>query len=130
MAREERPWRVAPILGVDDVVTAVGYFVDELGFTRPSRIWGSEEEKVYAVLRRRNIEVHVQIRRQDEEIARGEHDGDADFFVDDVKALRNEFRRKNVTIRRDLEDEPYGLLDFTVETPWGHRITFGSEVDD
>ncbi|MGD8861442.1 MAG: hypothetical protein PVI30_15645 [Myxococcales bacterium] len=30
---------------------------------------------------------------------------------------------------RPLQDEPYGMRDFTIETPDGHRPAFASEAE-
>ena len=117
------------MLGVHDVERAVDYFVNGLGFERPSHVFGSETEKVYAIVRRDGIEFHLQIRRAPTTSERGQHDGDAYVFVPDARDLRNEFVGRGVKFVRDLEAEPYGLLDFTIETPFGHRLTFGSELD-
>lgn len=122
-------WKVAPMLGVGDVEKAVDYYVDELGFERPTHVFGSETEKVYAIVRRDEVEIHLQIRRSPMALKRGLHDGDAYIFVPDAKELRDEFAGRAVKFLRDLEAEPYGLLDFTIETPFRHRLTFGSELD-
>lgn len=50
------------------------------------------------------------------------------FFVPDASALYDEFVGKGVRIHRPIQDEAYGLRDFTIETPDGHRLTFGSEL--
>lgn len=121
-------WGVAPMLGVDNVVQAVDYYVDVLGFDRPSHIFGAEDEKVYAIVRRGGIEIHLQIRRSPEVRTRGPQDGDAYVFVPDAEVLRDEFAKSGANITRDLEAESYGLVDFTIETPFGHRLTFGSEL--
>ena len=122
-------WSIAPTLGVKNVVEAVEYYVSQLGFERPSHIFGSETEKVYAIVRRGGVEIHLQIRRSPDACTRSPQDGDVYVFVPDAKALRDEFVGKAVDLIRDLEAEPYGLLDFTIETPFGHRLTFGSELD-
>jgi uncharacterized glyoxalase superfamily protein PhnB len=122
-------WAISPVLGVRDVLRAVDYYADVLGFERPEHVYGSESEKVYAIMRRGGVAIHLQIRRTPEPRQRGTHDGDGYVFVPDARALRDEFAAKGVNITRDLEAEPYGLLDFSIETPFGHRLTFGSELD-
>lgn len=122
-------WRVAPCLGVKSVAAAVDYFVEQLGFARPERLYGPAGEEVYAVTCRDGIEVHLQIRRGGVfPTDRRSDDGDAYFFVPDADALRAEFGSRSVKVVRDLLSEPYGLRDFTIETPDGHRLTFGSEL--
>jgi hypothetical protein len=43
-----------------------------------------------------------------------------------VDALAADFAAAGVSFLRGLLDEPRGLRDFTVETPEGRRLTFGS----
>jgi len=119
------PWQVSPILGVHDVKAAVEFFCATLGFTPPSRLQGGEgEPPVYAVVRRAGIAVHLQIRRGPPAERHDEHETEASFLVDDVDALHAEFVAKGVRFLRDIQDEPYGMRDFTIETPFGLRLGF------
>jgi uncharacterized glyoxalase superfamily protein PhnB len=123
------PWEVAPTLGVRSVPDAVEFFCEQLSFERPLEVYGPPHERVYAIVRRGGISVHLQIRRHAVFAGPREDDeGDAYFYVEDAAALHHEFVAKGVRIHRDIQDEPYGLRDFTIETPDGHRLTFGSEI--
>jgi Glyoxalase/Bleomycin resistance protein/Dioxygenase superfamily len=122
-------WQVAPTLGFSSVLDAVSFFCEKLGFDPPSELYGPPEERVYAIVRRGGIEVHLQIRRRGVFPGpREAHEGDAYFHVPDAAALRAEFAAKSVKFLRDIQDEPYGLRDFTIETPEGHRLTFGTPL--
>jgi catechol 2,3-dioxygenase-like lactoylglutathione lyase family enzyme len=124
------PWEVAPTLGVPSVVEAVEFFCGKLGFSRPLQLYGPSHAPVYAIVSRGGVAVHLQIRRgPDRSGPREDHDGDAYFRVPDVDALRAELATKGVHVHRDIQDEPYGLRDFTIETPQGHRLTFGTPLD-
>jgi uncharacterized glyoxalase superfamily protein PhnB len=121
-------WEVAPTLGVQSVPDAVEFFCQKLSFERPRELYGPASEPVYAIVRRGAISVHLQIRRRAVFAGpREDHEGDAYFYVEDATALHHEFLAKGVRMHRDIQDEPYGLRDFTIETPDGHRLTFGSE---
>jgi catechol 2,3-dioxygenase-like lactoylglutathione lyase family enzyme len=121
-------WEVAPMLGVRDVLEAVEFFCDKLGVARPDHVFTPGGEPVYAIVTRGGVSVHLQIRRRTVFAGpRQSHEGDAYFFVEDADALRAEFNAKGVRLLRDIRDEHYGLRDFTIETPDGHRLTFGSE---
>jgi catechol 2,3-dioxygenase-like lactoylglutathione lyase family enzyme len=122
---EER-WEVAPVLGVPDVRRALDFFCDALGFTPPEVIYGPPEAPVYAIVRRGSIAVHLQIRRGGAFPAREEHEGDAYFIVPDADALFAEFTSNSVKIHRGIQNEAYGLRDFTIETPDGHRLSFAT----
>lgn len=124
-------WTVAPVLGVADVVKSVDYFCDVLGFEcdRATALYGGEEGAVYAVLARAGIAVHLQIRRGTTLTApRGPQDTDAYFNVSDSDALYAEYKQKTVRVLREIENSAYGLRDFMIETPDGHRLVFGSEI--
>ena len=56
-------------------------------------------------------------------------EGDAYFYVDEVDSLYAEYTAKGVTIHRDIYDEPYGVRNFCIETPDGHRLSSGSPLD-
>lgn len=122
-------WKVAPMLGTADVAALVDFFCDKLGFTRPNEMFGEPGgAPVYAIVTREGIAVHLQVRHNGvfPPGPRTVHDGEAYFVVDEVDALAADFAAKGVSFLRGLIDEPYGLRDFTVETPEGHRLTFGT----
>lgn len=130
---EPTPWRIGPILGVRSVEKAVGYYTGTLGFECPGGIFegaAGGEGGVYAVVRRAEIEIHLQIRRR--EIFAGERESiesDAYIFVNDADALCQEFEAKGVVIYRALADAPYGLRDFAIEDLDGNRLVFGSPLE-
>lgn len=129
---EPIPWRIGPVLGVRDVKKAVDYYTHVLGFECPGGIFEGavpEEGGVYAVVRRRDIEIHLQIRRRDVFAAEREGiESDTYLFVDDVEALCQEFEARGALILRRPQDEPYGLRDFVIEDPEGHRLVFGTPL--
>jgi hypothetical protein len=43
-----------------------------------------------------------------------------------VDELYAEYQQRNVKIHRPLQDEAYGVRDFTIETPDGYRLAFGT----
>ena len=80
-------------------------------------------------MRRGEIELHLQIRRREIFAAKREsHEGDAYLFVPDADGLFEEFEAKGASIHRPIEDSPYGLRDFVIEDPEGHRLAFGTPL--
>ena len=122
-------WVAAPVLGCRDVEAAMSWFVDTLGFSCPGGLLTPPgHEPAYAIVFREGAGIHLQVRRRPVFLAeRQAHEGDAYIFVDDADALHEEFAAKGVTIIRPPQDEPYGLRDFTMETPTSHRLTFATE---
>jgi hypothetical protein len=54
--------RVAPIIGAQNLTQAVAWYCQNLGFTCPSGIYkGMDGQSVYAILKRDEIEIHIQI---------------------------------------------------------------------
>jgi len=123
-------WKVAPMLGVLNVTAAVDFFATKLGFTRPERLYGEPGgQPVYGIVSRAGVSVHLQLRHGAVFPGpRTEHDGDAYFLVADIDALATEFAAKGVKFLRGVQDEPYGIRDFTIEIPEGHRLTFGTPL--
>jgi uncharacterized glyoxalase superfamily protein PhnB len=58
----------------------------------------------------------------------GCHNYFAYFRVDDVDAYHAQLRAKGVRLVRDLADQPWGMREFGIATPDGHRIMFGQVI--
>lgn len=125
-------WDAAPVLGCRDVAAAAEWFQTALGFSCPGGVTrppGEEGDAVYAIVERAGAPVHLQIRRRPVFVAeRPSFEGDGYLFVDDADALHAEFAAGGVTVLRAPQDEPYGLRDFTIATPDGHRLAFGAPL--
>jgi predicted enzyme related to lactoylglutathione lyase len=48
--------------------------------------------------------------------------------VDDVDALHAECLRRGVPVTNPLTDQPWGLRDFVIEIPGGHRLALGQRI--
>ena len=121
-------WQTAPVLGVRDVRTALAYYADKLGFVSVG-VYGPEGEDapVYAVARRGEAQLHLQIRRRNVWAAqRGDHERSAYFHVDDADALQEEFRAAGALIFQPATNMPYGLRELVVRDVDGHRLAFGA----
>ena len=85
---------------------------------------------MYAIVVRGDARFHLQIRRH--ELWPGEREdieGDVYVFVDDAYALFDEYERPRRPVHRPISVAPYGMADFVVLTPEGHRLCFGSPVE-
>lgn len=58
----------------------------------------------------------------------GDHNYFAYLVVDDVDTLAEEYRANDVHFRSPVADKPWGMREFAIETPDGHRIMFGQEI--
>ena len=48
--------------------------------------------------------------------------------VTDVDALHAECQRRGIPITTPLTDQPWGLRDFVIEIPGGHRLALGQRI--
>jgi len=58
----------------------------------------------------------------------GCHNYFAYLRVDDADAYHAELERKGVESLSPLADEPWGMREFSIRTPDGHRIRFGQRI--
>lgn len=58
----------------------------------------------------------------------GDHSYMAYLEVEDIESLYREFQQKEVKIRKSLRTEDWGMKEFAIQTPDGHRLMFGEEV--
>lgn len=58
----------------------------------------------------------------------GCHNYFAYLRVDDVDAYHAELRAKSVSFVRDIADQPWGMREFGITTPDGHRIMIGQII--
>ena len=123
-------WRTAPVLGVRDVPAAVDHYQSVLGFECPGGMFGPENERVYAVMRRNDIEVHLQIRRRNVwAAARGSYERSAYLFCLDVDSLHTDFTSTGALIAQPPTDMPYGNREIVLRDQDGHRLAFGVDPD-
>ena len=50
--------------------------------------------------------------------------------VTDVDALHARCVERGVPVTTPLTDQPWGLRDFVIEIPGGHRIALGQRISD
>ncbi len=124
-------WGIAPYFMVDDVVASANYYRDKLGFSY-DRFWG--EPPVFCMVHRRGIIIMLSQFRgngrvhPNHVVDPGSEAWDAYIWVDDARALHDEFVSKGVKIARGLCEQEYGNIDFDVEDCNGYRLCFGSDL--
>ena len=127
-------WRVAPILGVQNVRQTAEYYRDVLGFDldpedgvfQPSP---DEPGGVYAIVKRDGVWIHFQIRRG--EIPQRERpslERDVYLYVDNLDELYVDLQRRGAQITQPPRQAPYGLREIVIEDLNGYRIAFGEET--
>lgn len=111
------------VLAVRDLRASTKFHHDVLGFQRDV---GSDSDEVWAFLSRGNFKVMLG-ECSDERPASelGCHSYVAYIVVNGVDALHQEVAARGAAIISEPTTQPWGLREFAIRTPDGHRLTFG-----
>jgi uncharacterized glyoxalase superfamily protein PhnB len=113
------------ILAVRDLRTATDFYMRVLGCQRD---FGDESDG-WSWLSRDNFRVGLGECREAMPATRlGDHSYVAYVNVDDVDALYADFLSRGASIQTPPVTKPWGMREFALQTPEGHRMTFGSPV--
>lgn len=112
------------VLAVKDLAVTAEYFKEKLGFDLDFTAPGWEflsfgEFKV--MLGECSDEMTAE--------ATGNHSWFAHALVENVDEVYAEFRERGAAILSAIGNKPWGIREFSVVTPDGHRITFGQLTD-
>ena len=117
--------RTRHILAVNNLRTSTDFYTNVLGF---SRDFGDESDG-WSWLSRDGFRVGLgECANEPPAGTLGDHSYIAYVTVDDVDAVYSDFVSRGARISRAPESKPWGMREFALKTPDGHRITFGSEV--
>ena len=110
----------APWFACTDLVLAVDYYMNNLGFRGTwNWLWGDPPNHAGISRGRTRILLY-----EDAEAAKRRRGMEHVIYVQNVKGLYAQYCAGEVSIVKELEDRPWGTLDFTVETPDGIRLIF------
>jgi uncharacterized glyoxalase superfamily protein PhnB len=59
----------------------------------------------------------------------GDHSYYAYLLVDDVDGFWKEVRKRGVDVTAKLANRPWGMREFGIRTPDGHRVMIGQEIE-
>lgn len=113
------------VLAVRDLRASTRFFIDVLGF---SRDFGDGSDG-WSFLSRDAFKVMLgecPYERSASEI--GDHSYIAYLLVEDVDGLYEDLRERGAEIISAPSSEPWGLREFGIRTPDGHRLRFGEPV--
>jgi uncharacterized glyoxalase superfamily protein PhnB len=112
------------VLAVKDLKIAASYFMDKLGFERDFTAPGWE------FLSFGDFKVMLG-ECTDEMTAEttGNHSWFAHALVESVDEVYAEFKSRAAEFLYTPRNQPWGLREFGVVTPDGHRIVFGQEIN-
>jgi uncharacterized glyoxalase superfamily protein PhnB len=108
------------VLAVKDLKVETDYYLEKLGFERDFTAPGWEFLSFG--------DFKVMLGECADEMtaeATGNHSWYAHVLVDDADSVYAEFRERGAEILSHIADKPWGIREFSVSTPDGHRIGFG-----
>lgn len=111
------------VLAVNDLVASRDYYVSVLGFQIDFSVDGWE------FLSRGSF--RLMLGECPDDLAAGKigsHAYFANVLVDDANRIFSEFKSNGAEFSAEIDDKPWGLREFCVLTPDGHRIVFAEEL--
>ncbi len=111
------------VLAVNDLDAAETYFVEKLGFTLQQRIGG------WSFLHLDSFYLMVG-HCEGEMLARATNNHSYFAYVncEGIDELFAQYEQRGVAFTQRIANKPWGLREFGVVTPEGHRIMFGQEI--
>lgn len=111
------------VLAVNDLEASKRFYLDKLGFKETLRVdgWSFLNRGVCNLRLGHCPNARPMSKCQD-------HSWFAYLHVQDATNLFKEFVSRNVEIWHKLEDKSWGMREFAIVTPDGHRIVFGEEI--
>ena len=112
------------VLAVGNLATATDYYVNVLGFSRDpidADGWSFLSLGTFKVMLGECPDAMPAS-------ALGDHSYFAHVMVEGVDAYHDEIAARGALIRSKPEDKPWGLREFSLSTPDGHRMTIGEPL--
>jgi uncharacterized glyoxalase superfamily protein PhnB len=108
------------VLAVHDIKQAAGFFVANLGFRVTTEPLG------WIFVEKDNCMIMLgECRDAMPASALGDHSYFAYLRVDDANHYYDELQGKGVEMSSPLADKPWGMREFGIRTPEGHRLMIG-----
>jgi catechol 2,3-dioxygenase-like lactoylglutathione lyase family enzyme len=112
------------VLAVHDVKASAKFYVEKLGFEVVSEPAG------WIFVKRDNVMIMLGECPDDMPASDlGCHSYFAYLRVEDADAWFAEIKSKRAEMLSQIEDKPWGMREFAVRTPDGHRITIGQRIE-
>jgi catechol 2,3-dioxygenase-like lactoylglutathione lyase family enzyme len=110
----------ATVLHVKDMATALAFYRDRLGFA-VTFTWG---EPRYVCLCLDDAAIHLN------SYVPPAGPSHVCIFCEGIDALYAQLMARGVTIVEPIGDRAYGMRDFAITDPDGHRLEFGQGISD
>lgn len=113
---------IVTTIQVTDLEKAIEFY-NKLGFTK-DWIW-PDKTPTHASLSKDGVGFMITINMDQEDIQKG----DLYFRISNVEGYYKYLKSQRI-IDENLIQSNYGMLDFSLTDPWGHRLTFGEPKGD
>lgn len=120
MENERKVIHTRHVLAVKDLKVEAAYYIDKLGFARDFTAPGWEFLS-FGIFKVMLGECADEVTAEET----GNHSWFAHALVENVDEVYAEFIERGAQILSKIENKPWGIRDFSVVTPDGHRIVFG-----
>ena len=111
-----------PILPCADIEETIAFYVQRLGFERE---WVAGDPPEDGGVRRGEVQIYFM---RNAELAAQACDREVMLFVEHVDALHAEHTSRGAAVE-PLRDEPWGLREYSVSDPHGHRLRFAESLE-
>nr|WP_154223081.1 VOC family protein [Marinicella rhabdoformis] len=111
-------------MAVNDLEQSERYFIEKLGFKLRFRVDGWSFISLQ--------DFHVMLGHCADEVPARETNNHSYFAYvncEDIDALFQQYKAASVQFVQEVADKPWGLREFGISTPEGHRIMFGQEIE-
>jgi Uncharacterized protein conserved in bacteria len=113
------------VLAVQDLKASTRYYTDILGFSHDPI-----DAEGWSFLTRDTFRVMLgECRNEKAASELGDHSYFAYWNIDDVDQFYQEIVAKGALVTSTPSDKPWGLREFSLRTPDGHRITCGQPIN-
>ena len=112
------------VLAVRDLRVSVSFYCEKLGFSIDFEVDG------WCFLSRDGVQ--LMLGHCPDEVPASQindHSYFAYIDVQDIDALHGEFLKNGLMLPSSPDSKPWGMREFMVTTPDGHRIMFGQDLD-
>jgi len=116
MENERKVIHTRHVLAVKDLKVEAAYYIDKLGFARDFTAPGWEFLS-FGIFK-------VMLGECADEMT-AEETGNHSWFAHALDEVYAEFIERGAVILSKIENKPWGIRDFSIVTPDGHRIVFG-----
>ena len=113
------------VLAVKDLQVEAEYYVDKLGFARDFTAPGWEFLS-FGIFKVMLGECADEMTAE----ATGNHSWYAHVLIENVDEVYKELIDRGAEILSQIANKPWGIREFSVVTPDGHRISYGQVVDE